>query len=83
MVLLYHRYGQVEPVPLLRNAKIDQEPEGDDSDIGQEIDLVVGLEEWGHVELEIIAAMFRAGKAYDEFAGERAASFVFKFNYNY
>ncbi len=81
--LLYHRYNQVHATPFLRNAKIDQSPEGEHRDVGQEIDLVLGIEEWKHVELEIIAAMFRAGKAYDEFAGERAASFVFKFNYNY
>jgi len=81
--LIYHDYRQVHPQPALRDARLKTQPTGKDDDIGQEIDLVVGLEEWLHLEIEAVAALFRAGDAFGSEAGETASNLVLKVNYNF
>jgi alginate production protein len=43
---VYHLYHQVHPAAFLRNARIDADPTGKRRAIGQEWDVVVGLQEW-------------------------------------
>jgi alginate production protein len=62
--LVYHYYLQVEAARSLRDARIGTELTGDHRGIGQEIDLVLAIEEWERLELEFIAAGFRAGPAF-------------------
>ena len=62
--LVYHFYRQDEPAKFLRDSEIRRQPAGRKRGIGQEIDLVIGIEEWKHVELEFILAAFRAGPAF-------------------
>lgn len=81
--ILYHKYNQVEPADFLRDADIDADPTGLDTDIGQEWDFVIGLEEWAHLELELVAALFLAGDAYGELSGETASSIELKIDYNF
>ena len=70
--LLYHRYWQDKPAPFLRDTSLNSDPAGDDDALGDELDLVVGIEEWTHWDLEFIAAMFRAGRAFGEAEDEVA-----------
>jgi hypothetical protein len=51
--VLWHRYWQNEPSTLLRNTRLKASPAGFDSDIGQEVDVVIGIEEWQHWEVEL------------------------------
>ncbi|MFQ5450068.1 MAG: alginate export family protein [Nitrospinaceae bacterium] len=81
--LLYHNYHQVKAAPFLRSAGIKTSPLGTDRDLGNELDLVIGLEEWRHVELEIVNAWFWAGDAFGTRSGELAFQSEFKFNYNF
>ena len=81
--LAVHDYQQVYPVNFFRDGRIDAPLTGLSGDIGNEINLVVGLEEWTHVEIELVAAVFRAGKAYGELDGEIARHLIFKMDYNF
>ncbi|MEJ2445236.1 MAG: alginate export family protein [Exilibacterium sp.] len=81
--IAYHKYAQYKPADFLRSAALDSYPSGEDSDIGEEMDLIIGLEEWVHWELEFIAAVFKAGDAYDLSSDELVKSIYFKINYNF
>lgn len=81
--LIFHKYTQREPSDSLRDSRLDADPLGLDDDIGTGIDLVIGLEEWRHVEVEAVVSQFKAGDAFGPQAGERAHAFQFKLNYNF
>lgn len=70
--LVYHNYQQVSADTILRSARIDTPLTGENKDIGDEIDLVIGLEEWRNWELKFIGSVFFAGNAYGPGAQERA-----------
>lgn len=80
---LYHSYWQDHAAPFLRDTRIKAKPLGDDNSIGQEWNIVVGIEEWKHVELELVGAVFRAGNAFDSLSGETAGYLSFGFTYNF
>jgi len=67
--LVYHRYRLVEPAPSLRDARVEATLTGADRDVGHGVDLVLALEEWERLELELIVAGFRTG---DAFGSERS-----------
>lgn len=69
---VYHAYWQVEPAPLVRATHIEAEPEGNTRHLGQEWNLVIGMQAWDHLEITLIGAAFRAGAAYGRFSGEMA-----------
>jgi hypothetical protein len=81
--LVYHLYRQVHPAPFLRDSDIDARPLGSSRDIGQEIDLVLGIEEWKHVEFELVGSLFRAGSAYGARAGRLASGVTLKIDYSF
>ena len=63
---LYHSYQQVDAAKFLRDATVRRQPAGRKRGIGHEFDLVIGIEEWEHVEIELVGAAFQAGPAYGE-----------------
>jgi hypothetical protein len=68
--LVYHHYRQVESSPLLRNARLENELDGAHTDVGNGFDLVLALEEWRRVELDLIGSAFRGGDAFGAARGE-------------
>jgi hypothetical protein len=80
---LYHLYWQVEPAPFLRDTRLRTDPQGERRTIGQEWDVVIGIEEWEHIEIELIGAAFRAGSAYGPLSGEMAYTVEFKVDLNF
>lgn len=79
---IHHYYRQVHKAQFLRSARIDP-PDipgtdpgiklaGTDPDIGHELDLSLGLEEWKYFKAEFTAGMFRAGEAYGSDEGDLA-----------
>jgi hypothetical protein len=62
--LVYHYDRLVTPADELRDSLLDVELNGRDRDLGQEIDLVLDLEEWTRLELHFIASALRAGRAF-------------------
>jgi hypothetical protein len=81
--LVYHLYRQLHPAPFLRAARIDSDPLSKKRGIGQEWDVVFGLQEWKHVELELIGSLFRAGSAYGLLSGKNAFSLLFNIEINF
>lgn len=70
--LLYHRYSQVEAAPSLRNSKLKISPNGLSTDLGEELDLVMGIEEWKQWKLDIIFGVYQAGQAFGDQSGKHA-----------
>ena len=64
--LVYHSYRLVEPASSLRNARLEVALTGQNGFLGEEIDLVLALEEWERFELDVIGSAFRAGRAFGE-----------------
>jgi hypothetical protein len=50
-------------------ARLDPELTGVDRDLGHGIDVVLAVEEWSHVELELAGAALRAGDAFGTHEG--------------
>lgn len=70
--LVYHAYEQVEPAPFLFGSSLRRAPTGRDRSIGHEWDVVLGVEEWDQVQVELIGGVFRAGDAFGPAAGDLA-----------
>lgn len=83
LTLGYHRFRQVHPAGLLRGARIESQPTGQDKDIGREISLLAEFREWEHLKVALAAATFRAGKAFGAAAGERANSIFLELTYDF
>ncbi len=64
VTLAWHHFRQVEAADFLRNVNIGADPDGQHRTIGQEWNLILGIEEWRHLQLEIIGGIFRAGPAF-------------------
>ena len=68
--LVYHLYRQPHAAPFLRDADVKRDPDGVHKAIGQEWDVIIGIEEWRRFEIKFVGAIFRAGKAFDPEAGK-------------
>lgn len=81
--LLYHRYAQVAPTPGLKDTKLDRDPTGQSGDLGEELDLIVSLDEWKHVQAQFVAGAFRAGNAFGAASGETSGVVQLKLRYSF
>jgi hypothetical protein len=81
--LLYHNYNQVRPDSFLRDTKLDAEPTGLDSDLGEEVDLIVSLDESEHYQTQFGAGLFFSGDAFGPLSGETAATLFLKLRYSF
>jgi hypothetical protein len=68
--LVYHHYRLAEPASFLREAGVEATLTGEHRDLGHELDLVLALEEWERLELEVIGSVFRLGRAFGSDRGE-------------
>jgi len=68
--LVYHHYRLVEPATALRNARIETPLDGRSRALGEEVDVVLAVEEWERFEVQVQASAFRAGKAFGTKAGD-------------
>lgn len=80
---VYHKYDQVEAYDKLRNANINVSPNGLNTDIGQEVNVIANFREWKNLELGIEGAVFDPGKAFDKETNDLAFSIFFDVNYNF
>ena len=80
---VYHKYDQVEAIDNLRNANINTNPNGLNTDIGQEVNVIANFREWKNLELGIEGAVFDPGKAFGNEASGLAYSIFFDVNYNF
>ena len=62
--LVFHHYRQVEAVPFLRDTRLRRAPSGESRDIGNALDLIIGIEDFRPVEMEIVFSYFHPGAAF-------------------
>jgi len=79
--LLFHHYRQPNPADSVRDGRIKADPTGISGDLGEEVDLVVSLDEWKHFQVQLTGAVFRAGDAYGELSGNTSAMIYAKIKY--
>lgn len=80
---VYHKYDQVAATANLRNANLNEDPNGFDRDIGQEVNVIANFREWKNLELGIEGAVFDPGKAFGNQASGLAYSIFLDVNYNF
>jgi hypothetical protein len=68
--LVYHHYRLVRLATSLRDAGLELELSGEHRALGEELDLVLAVEEWERLELLFFASAFKAGRALGERQGE-------------
>ncbi len=63
--LAFHRYNQVEPADFLRRSRLKLSPNGIDTDLGSELDLVIGLNDvFDQFDMEFEVGFFQPGDAF-------------------
>lgn len=62
---VWHRYDQLVASRDVRDVRLRMSPNGVGRHLGDELDVVLGIEEWDRVEVEVIGAVFRSGPAYE------------------
>ena len=62
---VFHRYDQVEVVDRLTGTKIDRDPQGENKELGYEIDMIYGNKKIKDVYIEGILGFFSPGKAFN------------------
>lgn len=62
--LLYHKYDQVEALAAIRDTDLDATPDGISSDLGWELDFVLGSRLYEDWHLEMILGRFEPGEAF-------------------
>lgn len=77
--LAYHSYRQAKAAAFLRDSALGVEPRGESRDLGNEIDLVAGLESRSGIEIKAATGVFLPGRA---FAGGRS-SILFRVEVEY
>ena len=81
--LVYHRYTQTHATDELRNARLRSDPTGDHDDIGEEFNVIIGLEEWKQFELELVAAQFHSGEAFGPLSDRTASIITLEAQYSF
>ena len=79
--LLFHHYRQPHPADSVRDGRIKADPTGISGDLGEEVDLVISLDEWKHFQVQLTGAVFRAGDAYGELSGNTSTMIYAKIKY--
>ena len=77
---IHHNYRQRESNtdhPL----RVDAQSNGVSSDLGDEFNIVAGIEEWKHWEIEVVGSYFLPGSAFEE--NDSAKLMALKINYNF
>jgi alginate production protein len=64
--LVYHRYRQHRRMDEVRDAAIDEDPDGNHRHIGDEIDLVIGVKDLGNLDVELVGGVFLPGRAFEK-----------------
>ena len=62
--LAYHYYRQVEPSEFLRDSNLDATLSGQSRDLGHALDLVLAIQEWSWLEIDLVGSAFKAGDAF-------------------
>ncbi len=79
--LVWHMYSQDVASMTIRDSDLGMDPSGMSSDLGTELDLILGMRQFKSWDLEIVAAWFSPGNAFpsgdDAFLGKFQARYKF------
>jgi len=79
--LVWHMYSQDVAAPMIRDSDLGMSPSGTDTDIGSELDLILGLRRFESWDIELVAAWFSPGGAFpngdDAFLGKVQVRYKF------
>jgi len=78
--LVHHNYRQIQ-LSDSHSLRIDADANGRSATLGNEFDLVLGIEEWEHWEFEAVFSHFLPGAAFDN--RHAASGFSIKLDYNF
>lgn len=81
--LVYHWYRQAHPAPFMHDVDFKRDPTGLSPDIGQEWDLILGIEEMDRFEFKVVGSIFRPGEAFAPEEGDLAYLVSFRFRFNF
>ena len=80
--IVYHYLSQIEKKDKLEDSDIDEDPTGEDKDIGHELDLIIGSSITKYIKLSFTGGIFFPGDAFEEndtaYFAEFKLQFVFK-----
>lgn len=62
--LMYHYYHQHHPADEIRDSDVDEDPDGRNEELGQEIDVIVGFKQKPHVNISLVFGYFIPGAAF-------------------
>jgi hypothetical protein len=79
--LVYHYYRLVEPAEALRDSNLEAELDDEHRSLGHGFDLVLALEEWERIELDLALAAFRADDAFGDERGKWSWGGFFAFRF--
>ncbi|HZJ69402.1 MAG TPA: alginate export family protein [Planctomycetota bacterium] len=79
--LVWHSYRQADANDSLVNSDLDADPDGVHQDLGTELDLILGLRSWDHVDVEVVLADFDPGAAFPD--GDNAWLGAFQVRYRF
>jgi len=81
--LVYHKYYQDVSSPTIRDSRLRADPDGNDVDLGQEVDLVFGFDKlWRRWDLEFVYGHFLPGDAF-ETTGDAAVFLALQVEMNF
>lgn len=80
--LLYHSYRQPAKADHLRDSNLERDPLGEDRDIGNEVDLILGFGAIKNFSMELVYGKFLPGGGFGEDA-EKATHINFKLDYKF
>ncbi len=62
--VMFHHYRQVKASTTIRRSRLRLDPQGVKTNLGWEVDIIVGLEAWKPLEMEVVLAYFHPGSAF-------------------
>jgi len=68
--LVYHYYRLQEPAESLRDSRLEVELNGEDRSLGHGVDLILAMEEWKRMELQLIGSTYKSGSALGDERGK-------------
>jgi alginate production protein len=80
---VYHHYRQHELSNEFRDVSIKRKSYSQNRDIGDEFEVILGIEEWKAFEIKAVAAVFWPGKAFGPGEGRESYLTNLRFRYNF
>ncbi len=81
--LVFHSYRQLEASDEIRGARLKYDPLGNKKEIGSEVNLIIGVEEWENLEIDLVISRFKAGQAFGSLEGETASKWSLELSYRF